>query len=197
MKEGSLDRLSRFLFWYRNTPQQTTGVSPAELLMGRRLRSALDLVHPDLASRVAKAQAYQKKTHDKHARFREFNVGDSVFARNFGRGHSWVPAVVLARTGPVSWQVEVEETGLRWRRHVDQIRRRYSGVPEHSTTWSEPVTPTAEVGGETPEGGMQPIEPNAAPTPTLAMTESETPHSTPSHPRYPVRVWKPPDRLMY
>ena len=58
MKEGSLmDRLSSFLFWYRNAPQQTTGVFPAELLMGRRLQSALDLVHPDLASRVAKAQA--------------------------------------------------------------------------------------------------------------------------------------------
>ena len=203
MKEGSMmDRLSRFLFWYRNTPQQTTGVSPAELLMGRRLRSALDLVHPDLASRVAKAQAYQKKTHDKHARFREFNVGDSVFARNFGRGHSWVPAVVLARTGPVSWQVEVEETGLRWRRHVDQIRRRYSGVPEHSTTWSEPVTPTAEVGGKTPEavGETQPSEPTSTaptPTPTPAVTESEMPHSTPGHPRYLVRVRKPPDRLTY
>ena len=74
-----MDWLSRFLFWYRNTPQQTTGVSPTQLLMERRLRSALDLVHPDLASRVAKAQAYQKKTHDKHARSRVFKVGDTVF----------------------------------------------------------------------------------------------------------------------
>ena len=149
---------------------------------------------------MAKAQAYQKKTHDKHARFREFNVGDSVFARNFGRGHPWVPAVVLARMGPVSWQVEVEETGLRWRRHVDQIRRRYRGVPEHSTTWSEPVTPTAEVGSETPEPmrETQPIElTRAAPIPTPAVAESETPRSTPDHPRYPVRVRKPPDRLTY
>ena len=38
MKKGSLmNQLSRFLFWYRNTPQQTMGVSPTELLIGRRL----------------------------------------------------------------------------------------------------------------------------------------------------------------
>ena len=31
--------LSRVLFQYRITPHSTTGVSPAELLMGRRIRS--------------------------------------------------------------------------------------------------------------------------------------------------------------
>ena len=38
--KGSLEvRLSRFLFKYRVTPQATTGIAPAELLMGRRLRT--------------------------------------------------------------------------------------------------------------------------------------------------------------
>ena len=37
-------RLSRFLFHYRITPHTTTGVPPAELLMGRHLRSHLDLL---------------------------------------------------------------------------------------------------------------------------------------------------------
>ena len=41
------NRLLHFLFKYRITPQSTTGISPAELLMGRRLRSYLDLLHPD------------------------------------------------------------------------------------------------------------------------------------------------------
>ena len=40
-------QLSKFLFKYRITPQTTTGVSPAQLLMGRRLRTHLDLLHPD------------------------------------------------------------------------------------------------------------------------------------------------------
>ena len=38
--EGSLkQRLARFLFSYRTTPQSITGVSPAELLMSQKLRS--------------------------------------------------------------------------------------------------------------------------------------------------------------
>ena len=49
MQEGTLsDRIARFLFTYRNTPQTTTGISPAEFLFGRRLRSRLDLLKPDL-----------------------------------------------------------------------------------------------------------------------------------------------------
>ena len=39
-KTGPLEtRISRFLFKYRTTPHTTTGISPAELLMGRQLRS--------------------------------------------------------------------------------------------------------------------------------------------------------------
>ena len=57
MKEGNLStKLSRFLLSYRITPQSTTGVAPAELLMGRRLRTALDCIKPDLDRRVEKEQ---------------------------------------------------------------------------------------------------------------------------------------------
>ena len=42
--EGSLQaRLNKFLFQYRLTPQTTTGLSPAELMFGRRLRSHFGL----------------------------------------------------------------------------------------------------------------------------------------------------------
>jgi len=37
MTVGSIqDKISRFLFAYRNTPQCTTGVTPAELLLGQK-----------------------------------------------------------------------------------------------------------------------------------------------------------------
>ena len=65
MREGSIIvKLSRFLFSYRNTPQTTTGSTPAELLMGRRLRSAMDLIKPDLEKRVVEQQDRQKCWHD-------------------------------------------------------------------------------------------------------------------------------------
>ena len=40
---GSVEsRLARLLSWYRVTPQSTTGVSSAELMFGRKLRTRLD-----------------------------------------------------------------------------------------------------------------------------------------------------------
>ena len=66
LTEGSMsDRLSRFLFQYRLTPQTTTGSAPAELLLGRRPRSRLDLLKPSLETRVHDKQAQQKVSHDK------------------------------------------------------------------------------------------------------------------------------------
>ena len=48
--------LQRFLFSYRTTPQTTTGQSPAELLMGRRLTTALDLLKHKVGRIVRRAQ---------------------------------------------------------------------------------------------------------------------------------------------
>ena len=57
MSEGTLsDRVARFLFQYRNIPHSTTGMIPAELLMGRKLRSRLDLIRPSLDERVQDKQ---------------------------------------------------------------------------------------------------------------------------------------------
>ena len=60
-------RVQQFLFKYRVTPQATTGVSPAELLMGRRIRTHLDLLYPDIQQRVRNKQICQKEDHDAHA----------------------------------------------------------------------------------------------------------------------------------
>ena len=68
MTAGTLtDKISRFLFSYLRTPQTTTGVAPAELLMGRTLRSRLDLLRPDIARQVEDKLSYQKERHDVHA----------------------------------------------------------------------------------------------------------------------------------
>ena len=53
------ERLSRFLFTYRITPHITTGMPPSHLLMGRSLRSRLDCLFPDVASRVENRQTRQ------------------------------------------------------------------------------------------------------------------------------------------
>ena len=51
IREGSMNsRLAKVLLSYRITPQSTTGISPSELLLGRRSRTRLDLTLKGLLS---------------------------------------------------------------------------------------------------------------------------------------------------
>ena len=50
-REGTIEtKLSRFLFSYRGQLHNLTTISPAEMLFGRKLKTRLDLLHPDLQS---------------------------------------------------------------------------------------------------------------------------------------------------
>ena len=135
--EGPMkERISKFLFKYRVTPQTTTGISPAELLMGRRLRTHLDLLHPDIAQKVQDKQ--QKITWKKPPRV--FQVDDKVYAKNF-HGAKWISAIVSKVAGPLSYQVTTNE-GTILRRHVDHLRVRYddSELTEESEETEEWIT---------------------------------------------------------
>ncbi len=56
--EGTVgDQIARILFQYRNTPHTTTGMIPAELLMGRRLRSRLDCLNPALKNEFERSKS--------------------------------------------------------------------------------------------------------------------------------------------
>ena len=119
MSEGTMeDQIARFLFTYRITRQSTTQMSPAELLMGRRIRSRLDLVKPNLARRVEKKQLQQKRNYDRCVRQRTFQEGEKVYAKNFKLfGQMWLPG---KKTGPVSVRVELTG-GQVVHHHHDQI----------------------------------------------------------------------------
>ena len=51
---GLQQRLSDFLLYQHITPHTTTGRPPADLLMGRKLRSKLDLLIPDVSAAVSR-----------------------------------------------------------------------------------------------------------------------------------------------
>ena len=71
-------QISRFLFRYRITPHSTTGVAPAELLVGRTPRSRPDLLYHDISERVRKRQLDQKEGRDPHCQQRELSAGQTV-----------------------------------------------------------------------------------------------------------------------
>ena len=64
--------------FYYTTDQATTGVPPSELMIGRHLRTRLDLIRPDVGRRVRDQQDRQKTQHDLHSRERGFVLGQQV-----------------------------------------------------------------------------------------------------------------------
>ncbi|KAL1421377.1 hypothetical protein MTO96_000459 [Rhipicephalus appendiculatus] len=115
--------LADFLLAYRNTPQATTAEATSVLLLGRRLRTRLDLVRPSVNDTVAHKQFREASRHRR--RESTFREGDLVRVRNFRRGPRWFSATVLARTGPVSYRVSVvTPSGVcEWVRHRNHIVR--------------------------------------------------------------------------
>ena len=86
MPEGSIEeRLSRFLFWYCLTPHSTTGVSPAELLLGRRPWSKLNFLKPTLSEREQSKMDMKKKHHDIGTKLRTIKLNDGVYVMDFPR----------------------------------------------------------------------------------------------------------------
>ena len=45
---------------YRTTPNTTTGVTPSELFLGRRMNTRLDILRPNLLAKVTGKQTNQK-----------------------------------------------------------------------------------------------------------------------------------------
>ena len=103
MTAGNIeDKLARFLFQYRITPHTTTGQSPAELLMGRRPRSYLDILKPNILDRVSINQERQKEGHDRGTVHRSYAVGDAVWVCSFSQGPTWIAGEVVKYKGHCS-----------------------------------------------------------------------------------------------
>ena len=108
---GSMQtKLSKFLMKYRNTPH-----------MGRNLRTWLDLIKPDIRKHVIEKQVSQAKPKGAIAgNARQLFIGQAVSVRNYRGKEKWIQGIVRARTGPVSYQVEIAPNVI-WRRHIDQL----------------------------------------------------------------------------
>ena len=142
-------RLSKFLMWYRLTPHSTTGIAPAELLFGRRPRSVLDLIKPDLSSKVQHKQETQKVHHDKGSKHRQFRNGDMVYVRDFTGHKDWLSGVVSEVKGPLSYHITIDD-GRVFRRHVEQIRPRTCSATSTDMSITDTEIPSITVVPNTP-----------------------------------------------
>ncbi|CAG9135829.1 unnamed protein product [Plutella xylostella] len=86
--------LDRYLLMYRSTPHSATGRSPAELLLGRELRTPLHLLRPSLADAVRERQRKQVELRGGH--LRSFEIGDNVMFKAFQNNKSfWMNGGIL------------------------------------------------------------------------------------------------------
>ena len=156
-KKGTFrTRLSRTLFSYRITPQTTTSVSPAELLLKRRPRSKLDLLRPNLAERVEWKQQSQKEQHDSRSKEREFSTGTKVWVRNMQRGDKWLPGTILSKEGSVTYHVEMANGRVR-KCHTDQLRIR-TVQPEMPDSLNSPTLPLTSTALSSNVPNLPPVE---------------------------------------
>ncbi|XP_026533592.1 uncharacterized protein K02A2.6-like [Notechis scutatus] len=99
------DRINKMLLIQHITPSATTNRSPAELMMGRKLWSTLDRMHPIYNP---------EKPPGSSSKLRKYNIGDLVYAKNLSGEPLWVPATITQITGPLSYQLETSD-GKNWK----------------------------------------------------------------------------------
>lgn len=214
---GSLNRrLNTFLLTYRNTPHATTKVAPASAMMKRQLRTRLDLLRPPKTKQVVQTQQRAQVERRSKAKDRSFIAGERVLARNYCKGPKWIPATVVAQTGPVSYTVHTPEN-IIWRRHVDQLLpgtnlrddscqvtnqdqlletyHDYELSPEHPL--QQPTN--VESAPDSPEPARVPTQGTVAPqsghTPSPLRLRDNVTVDSPVRRHYPARERRPPDRL--
>ncbi|BHF65205.1 hypothetical protein SprV_0200821500 [Sparganum proliferum] len=115
--EGTADEIVQaFLFSYRTTqnPASPGGVSPAEALMGRKLRTTFHALVPTGAQPAQTSPVSRGK----------LSIGTPVFVRDYRAGFpDWIEATVVAHRGSMLFDVDVGDD--IWVRHHNQIRRRH------------------------------------------------------------------------
>ena len=148
---GSLNtRLCRFLYNYRRTIHSGTKQSPDEIMFNRKFKSLLDV----------KSSLGGEKDHEFLPSGPDrYQVGISVFAKNYGRGEAWLPGVIEEVKGKRNFLIKVfgKQGDMIWRRHSDQLKPRYN----------DKVIPSSDNNNNVPESDT----PEAIPVPLLHSPE--------------------------
>lgn len=114
--KGSIQqKLSIFLLQYRKPPNATSH-SPAMLFLKRDIQSRIDLLLPQLKSRIQ--EKYGRELFE--FRDRNFDISDSVIVRDYKSANSKWKFVRIIHKDTLHYSINVQ--GPLVRHHVDQIR---------------------------------------------------------------------------
>ncbi|XP_055542887.1 uncharacterized protein K02A2.6-like [Wyeomyia smithii] len=153
---ATFQHLQIFLSTYRSTPSRNLpeGKSPADLFLGRSIRTTLDLVKPQIPSPT---EVNTKQNTQFNRRYntikREFKANDLVYAEVHQRNAiKWIPGTIVERKGRVNYNVLLE-TGRLICSHTNQLKQR------HGDCDSSPVLPNMPLSMLLDEFNLQPVKP--------------------------------------
>ncbi|XP_044755014.1 uncharacterized protein K02A2.6-like [Coccinella septempunctata] len=113
-------QIQTFLATYRTTPSRYTpnGTSPAEVLLGRKVRTTLDLLLP---SRVG----HQDNDNDAIPS-KSFEIGDMIYCQvHSNNSYKWKPGRITDKLGNVMYEISLENSQRILRVHANQLKERY------------------------------------------------------------------------
>ncbi|KAL1447833.1 hypothetical protein WDU94_013915, partial [Cyamophila willieti] len=137
------EELLKFSLSYNSTPHSTTGVSPAELHLGRKLKTTFDRLLPKTVNKTDALPSVSntvQKSQERQARYYrggrnvKFSLNQKVLVKYVQGGKTgWTRATVVKCLGPVTYLVQIENGG-KVKRHVNQMK-----------TFDFPDTPTRTI----------------------------------------------------
>ena len=120
---------------FQRTPLPS-GLTPSELLNGRQIRTKIDVLKPSVPHIMLYKESKKVNISEQTLDSFKFRVGDPCYAKVFStkseKSPKWVPAVINKVFGTRSCKVKVFPSGPTWRRHIEQVRPRFSRCDDNA-----------------------------------------------------------------
>ena len=138
----TLQKLNNYLFRYRSTPSSTTGKTPAELFLGRGIRTRLNIFKPGASdvkedALVEKMRRYAKSVEDRTAgrsKVRCFSPHQQVLVANHVGKQKWLSGKIVVKIADRTYMVQMGNK--EFKRHVDDIIFHSSGKSDaEDSSW--------------------------------------------------------------
>jgi hypothetical protein len=198
LKRAILDNRDPYLALldWRNAPSEKMGLSPAQLLFGRRTRTLLPMTSqllesnvssPEVRTKIFAAKAGQKKYHDRTAKDRsrehkKLVEGQTVRVKLSNNKDEWRKALIAEKLPHRSYVVKTED-GSIYRRNSKHVR--FSNEPPivFNAADSDPMTVSITSSSEPPPPQQQqPQQQRPQQQPQQQQPQPQQPQPQPQHP---------------
>lgn len=165
-----------FLQHYRSTPNSNVPnkLSPAEALLGKPLKTVLDLLKPPQASSYHKDEnkiKQEQQYNQKHGvKAKQFEPDDLVYVKIYNNNKwQWTSGKIIERSGQVLYNVLLDTQDRLVRSHANQLRLRISSEAEQCNQQlpSDILLDTFDI----PTTGDQPLGAEPSNTPSTSTSE--------------------------